>query len=79
MERRRSEVAAEAWRQRYVDGRCELEEMEAGVGRALRGECSDAEWLGLVHERRMQGSGPPSLEGVDSVLKSLYREPMRNW
>lgn len=56
MERRRSEVAAEAWRQRYLDDRCDVLEMEAGIARALAGECSDAEWKALAHECRREAA-----------------------
>jgi hypothetical protein len=64
MELRQSEIAAAAWRERYVAGHCELDEMEAGIARALLGECSDAEWIALSRERK--------LRAVDAILKSLY-------
>jgi hypothetical protein len=39
------EPLARAWSRRYVRGACELDEMEAGLDRAIRGEAVDDLWL----------------------------------
>ena len=74
---KRSEIAAEAWRQRYIADRCEIEEMEAGIARALAGECSDEEWGQLCREGQFGQRMPQSLEAVDSILKAVYQGSVR--
>lgn len=74
---RRSEIVIGAWKARYARGEAEVWEMEAAIDRALRGEVSDAEYVKLAQEERLHraSSGPPSLEGVDQLLKNVYRGP----
>lgn len=45
-QRLRSELMTEWWQERFLVGACGLDEAEAGIERALRGECSDEEFVG---------------------------------
>ena len=81
---RRSEILAAYWRERFVRGEIELDEMEAGIGRALSGEATDREWVEACRHEEVRRlftepiRNQPSLATVDSLLKSLYLGPVRS-